>query len=370
MKRLVLASVLLTLATPAAAEVNGPYITGAGIFQRTTDADTSGTINGDLESEFGFGGLAAFGYQWKNGFRLEIEGAYRTDSADKFNGARVSGHTAATSVMGNLLYEFDNSWGVYPYLGGGLGAVHLDRQEINPAAGQSIDDTDLVAAAQGIAGIGFALTPNLTATAEYRYFHAFNPTFNLANGAGQADVDYSAHVATLGLRYRFGAAPRRVVTRPAPRRVVAVQPAQPAVVQPVVVNEPVRPVAQAKAAAALRRTYVVFFATDSSVLNADAGEIVREASNRAKQDQTKVVDLTGHTDTYGSAAYNRALSVRRAESAAQMMRSNGVQARLRIFGKGESDLLVPTADEVREQRNRRVEIVLQGQGDGLSVSSN
>lgn len=371
MKRLALSAAILAIATPSMAEVSGPYITGAGLVQQARDADTSGTINGDLSSDIGFGGLAAFGYQWKSGMRAEVEGAYRVDSADSFNGASVNGDTRAISVMGNLLYEFDNSLGIYPFFGGGLGMVHIDRQEINPTGGQSIDGTDLTPAAQAIAGIGFAFTPNLTAVAEYRYFHAFNPEFSLANGAGNADVDYNSHMATLGLRYRFGDAPRRVVTRPAPRRVAVVatpQPApQPVVVQPATIT-PTRPVAQAKAAATLRRTYVVFFATDSAVLNSDASAIVQEASARAIQDRTKIVDLTGHTDTYGTAAYNKELSVRRAESAAQMMRGNGVQAKLRIFGKGETDLLVPTADEVREQRNRRVEIVLQGQDGGLTVS--
>lgn len=361
----------------ANAEVKGVYITGAGTVHQVRDSDTSGAAVGTIESAVGFGGGLAVGYQFGNGIRIEGEHTYYSSKADRVNGAARSDRVHAITGMTNLLWEYDNSSGIYPYAGAGLGAVFLNSTELLENSGLTGVSSTIAFAAQGIAGVGFALTPNLTGVAEYRYLHAFDPRVDTS--AGTIELPYRTHAVSLGLRYRFGKKPQRAVeTRRQPVRVVRQesQPAQsavaafqsPTVVTPVAATP--RPLAQAKAAGSLRRTYVVFFATDSAVLNRDARAIVVEATEKAKQDQTKVIDLTGHADTTGASVYNQRLSVRRAESAAAMLRSGGVAARLRIFGKGETDLLVPTADNVSEPRNRRVEIVLRGVDDGLVVSQN
>lgn len=364
----------------AQAQVSGPYVTGMGVVHQVRDADTdTNGAAGSFTSSVGYGVGVAAGYQFENGIRLEGETTYRFNDTDEVNGASQSDGIHVFSGMINALWEYDNPSGVYPYFGGGLGVAYIDAEDVLIGAGAVTADDDVSFAAQGIAGLGFALTPNLTGVVEYRYFHAFDPTFS--TNAGDVEAEYRSHSATFGLRYRFGTVPRRIASnerRTRPVRVVR-QPAVSAapakqVVQPATIVTPVavapRPVAQAKAAGSLRRTYVVFFATDSAVLNRDARAIVLEATERAKQDQTKVIDLTGHADTTGSKTHNQRLSVRRAESAAAMLRSGGVAARLRIFGKGETDLLVPTADNVNEPRNRRVEIVLRGVDDGLVVSQN
>jgi OOP family OmpA-OmpF porin len=71
--------------------------------------------------------------------------------------------------------------------------------------------------------------------------------------------------------------------------------------------------------------------------------------------------VTGHTDTVGSDAYNMRLSRRRAESVAAELEKQGVpSAEIAIVAKGKHDLLVPTADGVKEPQNRRVQIVYEG----------
>ncbi|MDB5359162.1 MAG: hypothetical protein JWO51_459, partial [Rhodospirillales bacterium] len=72
------------------------------------------------------------------------------------------------------------------------------------------------------------------------------------------------------------------------------------------------------------------------------------------------INVTGHTDTVGSAKYNQALSERRAAAVKQQLITDGVpSAEIATSGVGKSGLLVPTADGVREPQNRRAEIVLQ-----------
>ena len=69
--------------------------------------------------------------------------------------------------------------------------------------------------------------------------------------------------------------------------------------------------------------------------------------------------VIGHTDASGSAAYNKALSDRRAAAVRRYLSENGVAAsRLKAMGKGESQLL--NKDEPDASENRRVEIQASG----------
>ncbi len=67
--------------------------------------------------------------------------------------------------------------------------------------------------------------------------------------------------------------------------------------------------------------------------------------------------VIGHTDTVGSKESNDKLSRQRAESVRAMLIEAGFPAeKMAVAGRGERELLVPTADEVEEPSNRRVEI--------------
>ena len=69
--------------------------------------------------------------------------------------------------------------------------------------------------------------------------------------------------------------------------------------------------------------------------------------------------VIGHTDASGSAAYNKALSDRRAAAVRRYLTENGVAAsRLKAVGKGESQLL--NNDDPDAAENRRVEIQATG----------
>jgi outer membrane protein OmpA-like peptidoglycan-associated protein len=70
--------------------------------------------------------------------------------------------------------------------------------------------------------------------------------------------------------------------------------------------------------------------------------------------------VVGHTDRVGAIQYNDALSLKRAEAVRTALGAAGIAtAQTEIAGRGEREPAVPTADEVPEPRNRRVEIIVR-----------
>jgi iron complex outermembrane receptor protein len=109
------------------------------------------------------------------------------------------------------------------------------------------------------------------------------------------------------------------------------------------------------------RSYMVFFDFNKSDLTPQAVTIVDQAAHNAGPAKVTKLEVTGHTDTVGSDAYNMRLSRRRAESVAAQLEKDGIpSSEIEIIAKGKRDLLVPTADGVREPQNRRVQIVYEG----------
>ena len=140
-----------------------------------------------------------------------------------------------------------------------------------------------------------------------------------------------------------------------------VAPAPAPVVEPIVMQEEqpfdVNPAEPMKAEDAV---YIVFFDFDQSSLNASALSIVDAAAQEAQTRSLNTVRVTGFTDTSGSRDYNQRLSVKRANIVRDALVQRGVDANV-IFTdhRGESELLVQTADDIREPANRRAQITFE-----------
>jgi outer membrane protein OmpA-like peptidoglycan-associated protein len=69
------------------------------------------------------------------------------------------------------------------------------------------------------------------------------------------------------------------------------------------------------------------------------------------------VYVIGHTDTVGELRGNDQLSAHRAETVKGFLVGIGIPAeRIQTAGRGKREPIVPTADNVDEPKNRRVEI--------------
>lgn len=103
--------------------------------------------------------------------------------------------------------------------------------------------------------------------------------------------------------------------------------------------------------------YTVYFNMGETALTPESQVILNEALAAAAARNGGEIVVTGYTDTVGTVEGNDDLSRRRAQEVRQMFADRGFPAgRIQAIGRGERNLVVPTADDVREPRNRRVTI--------------
>lgn len=105
------------------------------------------------------------------------------------------------------------------------------------------------------------------------------------------------------------------------------------------------------------RSFMVYFMIGSDEFTeeskASVSALLTEMAHRPSPEITAI----GHTDRLGTDQVNDALSLQRAQRVKEMLIERGIAAdRISVAGRGEREPLVPTADEVAEPRNRRVEI--------------
>ncbi len=120
------------------------------------------------------------------------------------------------------------------------------------------------------------------------------------------------------------------------------------------------PPAPASPPAALSKNFIIYFAWDSARLDAAGLRIIDEASATAKATGNARITIVGHADRSGTPEYNTRLSLRRADAVRSALVAKGIATeRTSVTALGETEPAVPTADGVREARNRRVELTIR-----------
>lgn len=105
------------------------------------------------------------------------------------------------------------------------------------------------------------------------------------------------------------------------------------------------------------KSFQLYFLEGTDEFTPESLVELKEMLGELRQRGAPDVMVIGHTDRVGSLRFNDRLSLQRAERVRMELVKLGIdQARIQIAGRGERELLVPTADEVVEPRNRRVEI--------------
>lgn len=108
------------------------------------------------------------------------------------------------------------------------------------------------------------------------------------------------------------------------------------------------------------RHFILYFETAREQLTVESAAGLQEIVDVVRTRPSPDVSVTGHTDTTDTAQANLALGLRRASMVRDRLLDAGLLAALiEIASHGEADLLVPTADNVPEARNRRVEVTVR-----------
>ena len=377
MRKVALGLALATtaLSAPAMARDGQWYagVEGGVIIVEDTELDVNtaanmGQVDGD---DFGYDFDGIVGYDF-GGFRAEAEVAYKAVRHDGLvvgapgipasgpNGGLdtgvidTNGRSDALSFMVNGMLDFGEDDGLQGFVGAGIGVARVELTSTY-AAPSWLDDSDTGLAWQAIAGVRAPISDNIDIGLKYRYFNANGMNF-VDSLNRDVEGDFKSHSLLGSVIYNFGGAPVPVPVTPVVPEVVPVKPEPPKPLPPK--PTPPKPVCQTA-------PFIVYFDWDKSNLRPDAINTLNSAAaNYANCGNARVM-LAGHADRSGSANYNVGLSNRRNDEVKGYLVTKGVPAgSITATPFGETKNAVPTADGVREQQNRRVEIVY-GPGSGM-----
>jgi OOP family OmpA-OmpF porin len=294
-------------------------------------------INFDYDAGWAF--LATVGYGYDENWRVELEAGWRKNNADRveIEGTTFSSTTTVTepggelkefSLMANVLYELPLAEKLSLSLGAGAGLDHADFEDKRWGSDESWNF-----AYQGIVGLNYQVGEASQLFVRYRYFVVPDPEFSFIapddHYCCQNFDNIQKHTATIGFRFFF-------------------LPPPPVVVPPPEVPPPAT------------KQFIVFFGYNKCNITAEADRVLSEAASTAKSTGSASVKVVGHTDTSGSAAYNQRLSDCRANATKNNLIDKGIgENQISASGRGESELMVQTADGVKEPQNRRATVDLE-----------
>lgn len=105
------------------------------------------------------------------------------------------------------------------------------------------------------------------------------------------------------------------------------------------------------------RTYGIHFDFDKASIRAESDRLIAEMALTLKNNPLWTLLITGYTDSIGDEAYNRKLSLARAESLKKALVKRGISpARLEVAGAGAADPVASNKTLQGRALNRRVEL--------------
>lgn len=175
----------------------GYYVSGAGGVTLPPDLTLNSTTLGKNHDSFGTGYTAggALGYDYGNGWRLELSSLYQHNDVSRLNGAPATGHLSSTSVMANATYDILPDAQFTPYVGAGLGVVNVGGQ-VNGLTGR-----DWRPGYQAEAGLRTNVSANASLFGEYRFMQSQSVT--LSDATDTAHQHISDHALLAGVSFKL-----------------------------------------------------------------------------------------------------------------------------------------------------------------------
>ena len=335
---------------PSRAKIDDPRITNSLV-------SNGFTVNSLTDDKSSVGGKLFGGYQFNK--NIAVEGGLFT--LGKF------GYQATTTPAGTLNGEAKvrglnlDLVGTLPITGkfsviGRAGLTYAEARDTFRSTGMVVvsNPNPSERAANWKAGVGlqYAFTPALSARAEVERYRINDAVGN------KGDID----MASIGLVYRFGAAPAAAPRAAAPAPVMAqAQASAPVVVVPAPAPPPPAPVVLAPVSEKVTFASDALFDFDKSVLKPEGKAKLDQLVMRQQGMTLEAIVATGHTDSVGSDGYNERLSMRRAEAVKAYLVSRGTEAnRVFVEGRGEKQPVADNATTDGRAQNRRVQIEVVG----------
>jgi outer membrane protein OmpA-like peptidoglycan-associated protein len=104
----------------------------------------------------------------------------------------------------------------------------------------------------------------------------------------------------------------------------------------------------------------ILFAVDSDTVSSALYDDLQAVAANLQRYPNSTIEVVGHTDNTGTAAYNQDLSQRRAGSVGAILASYGVaSSRIRAYGRGEDQPIASNLTAEGRAQNRRVDIFIR-----------
>jgi opacity protein-like surface antigen len=202
---------------PAQAQLFGPYPPGAfylgpeGGWTHLTSQNPSVTIEGpkgyiagnqvnrQINYNAGFNAGVRAGYAW-GPWRVEGEYSYRNNNVSNSGGVvgpngrtgfvESGGDAHSNAIMANVIYDFTLGWPITPHIGGGIGAINVNRSIGGSGTATAPNGTTIAFTSpsfsgstwgfgyQAIAGIRYMINPALAFDVDYRYLASTQDTLS------------------------------------------------------------------------------------------------------------------------------------------------------------------------------------------------
>lgn len=276
-------------------------------------------------------------------------------------------------------YPMGNKSAWQPYLGVGLNYTWFFDETLDSSFQQTgARDKDIsLSNSFGLAamvGLDYVISNNWIINASVMYAQ-IKTEAEITNVGGlvadpvdlKLDVDVNPWVYRLNIGYRFGGKSKAVPVAAVAAAPVAAAVAAPAPVAAPVdsdgdgVNDDVDECPNTIQGAMIDeqgcgiKLTGAHFTFNSEALSPDSETMLDEVAERMQQYPDAKLLVQGYTDTSGDATYNLGLSQRRAQSAADYLIANGVDAsRLQVEGLGSANPIADNATKEGREANRRV----------------
>ncbi|WP_425599410.1 OmpA family protein, partial [Vibrio natriegens] len=259
------------------------------------------------------------GYQFNNWLALEGGLTDYGKPESRYDVGTVEAEVFGAEVAVKLSYPVTERMDVFTRLGGVWQRIDKDFSQM-PDSMESSEWNVLSSL-----GLSYRITQRWSLRGEYQF----------VDGIGDMDVDQAdQHFTSVGLTYHFGQSDP-VVVQEAP--VVAPEP------QYETVRTPISLDAES------------LFAFDSAeIKNASSLDLLAQQLRDYPGD---TIRIEGHTDSTGPETYNMGLSERRAQSVADYLVQQGIDAsRLTVIGMGEHSPVASNDTKAGRAQNRRVDV--------------